>query len=64
MIEERASSAHSGAGALPATIRANTTAQEVVTARRRRLQEQVLTIGSPIRLLLAARYRASAQASL
>ncbi len=30
----------------------NTTAREVVIARRRRLQEQVLTIGSPILLLL------------
>jgi NitT/TauT family transport system permease protein len=29
-----------------------TTAQEIVTARRRRLQEQLLTIGSPIVLLL------------
>jgi ABC-type nitrate/sulfonate/bicarbonate transport system permease component len=31
---------------------AGSTAQEVVTARRRRLQEQLLTIGSPILLLL------------
>jgi ABC-type nitrate/sulfonate/bicarbonate transport system permease component len=38
-------------GAVSATPGAGSTAREVVTARRRRLQEQLLTLGSPIVLL-------------
>ena len=52
MIEQHAPSAEAAARAAHVRGAPTSTAQEEVIARRRRVQEQVLTVGSPILLLV------------